>query len=115
MTRTAQHFKLSLPLAYPSDSDSREFVDIAIDDLCPQYSSMKPSGTGTPTSSQPPPVPYVGNPHCGGEHGTRSSYLCDEKMFLTKLDEDHVAVPDPVAMIKSRVQLCLRDHRSRRR
>ena len=38
---TAQHFKLSLPLAYPSDSDSREFVDIAIDDLCPQYSSMK--------------------------------------------------------------------------
>jgi hypothetical protein len=41
---TVQRFKLSLPLAYPTDSDGREFVDIAIDDLCPQYSSMKPSG-----------------------------------------------------------------------
>ena len=38
---TAQRFKLRLPLAYPSDSDSREFVNIAIDDLCPQHSGKK--------------------------------------------------------------------------
>ena len=40
---TARQFKLRLPLTYPSDSDSREFVDTAIDNLCPQYTSMKPS------------------------------------------------------------------------
>jgi hypothetical protein len=38
---TVWKFKLSLPLAYVSDSDGREFVNIAIDDLCPQYSSKR--------------------------------------------------------------------------
>ncbi len=38
---TAQWFKLSLLLAYPSDGDGRKFVDTAIDVLCPQYSSME--------------------------------------------------------------------------
>ena len=42
---TVQGFKLSLPLAYPTDCDGRAFVNIAINDLCPQYSSMR-RGTG---------------------------------------------------------------------
>jgi hypothetical protein len=40
---TAQQFKLRLPIGYPSDSDAYKFVDIAIDDLCPEYSSMTKS------------------------------------------------------------------------
>jgi hypothetical protein len=96
---TAQQFKLKLPLGYPSDSDAREFVDIAINDLCPQYSSMRAPSTTTTTS--PAPVPFVGNPNCGQPSGPRTSYLCDEKNFLRKLAEDNVPVPDPVAMIKA--------------
>jgi len=38
---TAQRFKLRLPLPYPSDADARDFVAIAIHDLCPQYSATK--------------------------------------------------------------------------
>ena len=47
--KTAQQFKLSLPLPYPTDGDAMRFVDIAIDDLCPQHSSM------TRTNSAPAP------------------------------------------------------------
>ncbi|AGB21663.1 Protein of unknown function (DUF2510) [Mycobacterium sp. JS623] len=42
---TAQKFKFDLGFrypSYPSDSDARAFVNIAIDDLCPQYANMKP-------------------------------------------------------------------------
>ncbi len=57
---TVQQFKLRLPLGYPTDSDGREFVNTAIDDLCPQYSSMTNSPPRTTTSApSPPPGPLV--------------------------------------------------------
>lgn len=43
---TVQQFKLRLPSAYPTDSDGMEFVDLAIEDLCPEYSGNRHPGTG---------------------------------------------------------------------
>ena len=105
---TAQQFKLKLPLAYPSDSDAREFVNIAIDDLCPQYTSMEPSGasappSATPSSSQPQPAPHIGNPNCGS---TPSSYQCNEQGYLQKLASDNIAVHDAVAVVNAGYAVC---------
>lgn len=48
---TARRFKFRLPISQPSDSDGYKFVHIAIDDLCPQYSSK------TTTSAPPTAMP----------------------------------------------------------
>ena len=41
-SETFQQFKFKTGIGYPTDRDARLFVNIAIDDLCPEYSSMKP-------------------------------------------------------------------------
>lgn len=37
-SEAVNEFKLQTAIGYPTDSDAQTFVDIAIDDLCPQYS-----------------------------------------------------------------------------
>jgi uncharacterized surface protein with fasciclin (FAS1) repeats len=54
--KTAQQFKLRLPVPYPTDGDALRFVSLAIDDLCPQHSSM------TRTNSAPAPDTAVPGP-----------------------------------------------------
>ncbi len=64
--------------------------------------------------ADPPGV--VGNPNCGlpilpsftesqkqliEEANPPSKYFCDEQGYLSTLASDHVAVPDPIAMIKA--------------
>jgi hypothetical protein len=54
---TAQRFKLSLPMGYPSDSDAKKFVNLAIDDLCPQYARMTSTPAAAPPASSAPGPP----------------------------------------------------------
>jgi hypothetical protein len=61
---TVQQFKSQIAIGYPTDGDARVFVNLAIGDLCPQYSSMKPTSTTTttePTSTTTAAPPAVGD------------------------------------------------------
>jgi hypothetical protein len=50
-SETVQQFKFKTAIGYPTDRDARIFVNIAIDDLCPQYSGMKLTITSTPATT----------------------------------------------------------------
>lgn len=77
---TAQQFKAFLGRAgrfYPTDSDARAFVNIAIDDLCPQYSSMKTTPSEQPVATVPsaPTAPPAVESEGGSLNGTQSPML----------------------------------------
>jgi hypothetical protein len=51
-----EHFRLSMPTAPPTHSDTKEFVGIAVKDLCPQYASSPALAPAPTPVAQPGPL-----------------------------------------------------------